>query len=300
MLNNKTLWWTLLTGWILGSTYWHVCRIKNLCDELATSALAINDIESEPVSNPLQITDSTQLSLEAKSNFRFAKSGFTPNFSDVRAELDSLQRYLIAYQATKRLTITGSYSPEENNYSAFPDLGIARAMEVKNILKNAGVPDSVINVKSHVDTNIAFHKDSLTGGISFAFAHKALLTEQDLAGAEQFESIFKPMNLYFPTASAQYIKTDQNQKFLMAAKQYLLRNVTSKLLLTGHTDDEDSEEWNLALSKKRALSVKRQFVAAGIAPDRILTTGKGETQPKASNQTAIGKKANRRVTIIVQ
>ena len=193
-----------------------------------------------------------------------------------------------------------SYSPEENNYSAFPDLGIARAMEVKNILKNAGVPDSVIIVESHVDTNIAFHKDSLTGGISFAFARKALLTELDLAGAEQFESIFKPMNLYFPTASAQYIKTGQNQKFLMAAKQYLLRNVTSKLLLTGHTDDEDSEEWNLALSKKRALSVKRQFVAAGIAPDRILTTGKGETQPKASNQTAIGKKANRRVTIIVQ
>jgi hypothetical protein len=32
MFNSKAFWWTSLIFWILGSAYWHVCRIKHLCD----------------------------------------------------------------------------------------------------------------------------------------------------------------------------------------------------------------------------------------------------------------------------
>ncbi|WAC12376.1 hypothetical protein [Dyadobacter pollutisoli] len=35
MFKSKALWWTLLTVWILGATYWHVCRIRLMCDVLA-------------------------------------------------------------------------------------------------------------------------------------------------------------------------------------------------------------------------------------------------------------------------
>ena len=70
--------------------------------------------------------------------------------------------------------------------------------------------------------------------------------------------------------------------------------------MTGHTDDEDSAEWNLVLSKRRANVIKKQFIAIGIPSERILTIGKGESEPKAANNTPEGKRTNRRVTIVVR
>jgi OmpA-OmpF porin, OOP family len=307
MLSNKTLWWTLLIGWIIGSAYWHVCKIKQLCDlpllptESADSAYTAVPAPSKSFlkKSSLKISDGTGLNLVSSGNFLFAKSDDKVIYSVVKPQLDSLSKYLLS-NPSKRLTITGIYSSDEKNTSVFPDLGIARAKAVKNILVTSGVADTILSLKSELDNGLVFENDSLSGGISFLFGELVFLTESDLAKAQKYESIFKPMDLYFPKASASYIKTEQNQKFLIEAKKYLLANQDKKLILTGHTDDEDSAEWNLILSKKRALSVKRQFSFAGIDPNRIVTIGKGETRPKLPNDTAQGKKANRRVTIVVQ
>jgi OOP family OmpA-OmpF porin len=83
------------------------------------------------------------------------------------------------------------------------------------------------------------------------------------------------------------------------AKKFLTENKDKKLLLTGHTDSDGGEPLNLALSKKRANIVKARFVAMGMPADRIVTDGKGETSPKVPNDSPAGKRANRRVTIVV-
>lgn len=298
-MQNKTLWWFLLAAWIGVSTYWHVCKIKELCDAplVSTQPAAASNA---PVSSPLTISDGPELNLHTPGNYGFAKSEATANSAAVKSEIDSLMRYLLA-NPNKRITITGSYSPEETNTTTFPDLGIARASDVKKYFVNQGLPDSIFTLKSQLNNEMVFVQDSLKGGIDFTFSNfQPNATENDLANAQKYESIFKPMDLYFPTASADYIKTNENAVFLAEAKKYLTLNKDKKLKLTGHTDNEDSAEWNLTLSKKRALAAKNQFVAAGIAADRIITDGKGESEPKASNDTPEGKRANRRVTIVVQ
>ena len=298
-MQNKTLWWFLLAAWIGVSTYWHVCKIKELCDAplVNTQPAAASNA---PVSSPLAISDDSELNLHTPGNYGFAKSEATANSAAFKSEIDSLMRYMLA-NPNKRVTITGSYSQEETNTTTFPDLGIARASDVKKYFVNQGLPDSIFTLKSQLNNNIVFLQDSLKGGIDFTFSNfQPIATENDLANAQKYESIFKPMDLYFPTASADYIKTNENAVFLAEAKKYLTLNKDKKLKLTGHTDNEDSAEWNLTLSKKRALAAKKQFVAAGIAADRIITDGKGESEPKASNDTPEGKRANRRVTIVVQ
>ena len=303
MTGNKTLWWTLLVGWIVGSAYWHVCKIKQLCDVPLLPTEVVDTLYTlaapESTLPGLNISDNPHLNLESSGNFHFRKSGFAVSYGSIKTVIDSLSMYILSNPG-KRVSITGSYSTQETNSSTFPDLGIARANEVKMILLKPGIPDSIFTLKSNLMDSIVFHSDSIVGGISFAFRTHGFLSETDLANVEKYESIFKPMDLYFPTASAHYIKTTENQKFLIEAKKYLSDNAGKKLLLTGHTDDEDSAEWNLILSRKRALSVKKQFSLAGIAPDRMITNGKGETQPKAANNNPQGKKANRRVTIVVQ
>ncbi len=124
-------------------------------------------------------------------------------------------------------------------------------------------------------------------------------TEEDLAKNEKYSSVFKPMNLYFRTNEANYIKTDENQKFLDEAKAYLAEHPDKSLSLTGHTDSAGADDANMKLSERRATDVKNQFTAKGFKAAQLTTAAKGETEPAASNDTPEGKKANRRVTIVV-
>ena len=72
-----------------------------------------------------------------------------------------------------------------------------------------------------------------------------------------------------------------------------------RLRLEGHTDKTGSAEHNLELSQKRAEAIKRYLVqTGGIAAERITTEGFGFSRPIATNATAEGRKANRRVEFI--
>ena len=79
----------------------------------------------------------------------------------------------------------------------------------------------------------------------------------------------------------------------------LVENTGVKIKIVGHTDSDGDDASNLALSKKRAESVKaflnKEF---GIDKSRMETDGKGETQPADKSNTAEGKANNRRVEFI--
>ncbi|GLT02337.1 OmpA family lipoprotein [Sphingobium jiangsuense] len=65
----------------------------------------------------------------------------------------------------------------------------------------------------------------------------------------------------------------------------------------GHTDSDGSDAYNQGLSERRAQSVANYLAMRGVQSARMATRGFGETQPIASNTTAEGKAANRRVEI---
>lgn len=75
----------------------------------------------------------------------------------------------------------------------------------------------------------------------------------------------------------------------------LLTDKNFSLKLAGHTDNTGSDALNLALSKDRAESIKSYLVSKGANASRIEATGYGESQPIATNKTAAGRQANRRV-----
>jgi len=71
----------------------------------------------------------------------------------------------------------------------------------------------------------------------------------------------------------------------------------------GYTDNQPIQrsKWkdNKELSDQRALSVKRYLINGGISENMIQAVGRGESMPVASNDTASGRSANRRVEIVV-
>ncbi|MEO0614935.1 MAG: OmpA family protein [Pseudomonadota bacterium] len=67
--------------------------------------------------------------------------------------------------------------------------------------------------------------------------------------------------------------------------------------VAGHTDSDGSVEYNQALSERRADSVAAYLRSQQVMGERIITLGQGELRPVASNATAAGKQANRRVEL---
>ncbi|PWJ60542.1 OmpA family protein [Dyadobacter jejuensis] len=79
----------------------------------------------------------------------------------------------------------------------------------------------------------------------------------------------------------------------------LKENAAVKVKIIGHTDSDGDDANNLALSKKRAESVKEALAADfGIDKARMETDGKGESEPASPNTTSEGKANNRRVEFI--
>ncbi|MDH3991500.1 MAG: OmpA family protein [Gammaproteobacteria bacterium] len=67
----------------------------------------------------------------------------------------------------------------------------------------------------------------------------------------------------------------------------------------GHTDSMGAEDYNQALSERRAMAVKDYVVSKGVDASIIDVSGKGESEPAASNDTEEGRALNRRVEIHV-
>lgn len=72
------------------------------------------------------------------------------------------------------------------------------------------------------------------------------------------------------------------------------------LTVAGFTDNTGSSQVNEELSEKRAEAVKKELVSDGLPETVINTQGMGPAQPVADNSTAMGRKQNRRVEIMIQ
>jgi OmpA-OmpF porin, OOP family len=100
---------------------------------------------------------------------------------------------------------------------------------------------------------------------------------------------------------------DFDKAVLKPAGKEKLNEVVAKLkdinleavVATGHTDSIGTVAYNQKLSVRRAEAVKAYLVHHGVPADRIYVSGKGKSQPIASNKTAAGRAKNRRVDVEV-
>jgi len=73
----------------------------------------------------------------------------------------------------------------------------------------------------------------------------------------------------------------------------------SQLLIVGHTDDTGSDSYNQGLSQRRSDAAATFLQSQGIARSRIQTSGKGESEPVATNESDSGRQQNRRVEVAI-
>jgi len=102
-----------------------------------------------------------------------------------------------------------------------------------------------------------------------------------------------PGQIVFESGSA--VLKPESDAAINQLKQYLDETPrVTKLRIEGHTDNVGQPAANETLSGQRALAIKVALVAKGIAKERLLAVGFGQTKPIADNATDDGKSKNRR------
>ncbi|MCE7041397.1 OmpA family protein [Dyadobacter sp. CY312] len=105
-------------------------------------------------------------------------------------------------------------------------------------------------------------------------------------------------NIFFQTGS---FDLDEKSKVeLDKLVDFLAKNPSIKIEISGHTDDVGSDKENLELSRKRALSVQEYLQKTGVPPARLSSKGFGESKPVAPNESESGRQKNRRIEWRIQ
>ena len=87
---------------------------------------------------------------------------------------------------------------------------------------------------------------------------------------------------------------DDARMVLDAKASVLVANPAVTLVITGHTDEQGTAEYNLALGQRRAAQVKRYLVNKGVQEGRLSVQSLGDSQPLATGTDAGSYEQNRR------
>lgn len=153
-------------------------------------------------------------------------------------------------------------------------------------------------------------RGAIVGGIAGAVAgnildRQAAALQQSISNPNvqivnhgSYLQVVMPEGILFATNSAAVSGPAQSD--LYAVARNLNQYPNSRVEVIGHTDNTGSAAYNLDLSQRRAQSVVGILAAAGVQQNRLVATGRGLTQPVASNATEAGRAQNRRVEIIIR
>ncbi|MBL4652488.1 MAG: PD40 domain-containing protein [Flavobacteriales bacterium] len=127
-----------------------------------------------------------------------------------------------------------------------------------------------------------------------AAAYKEVTKDVDLKKIE-IGSVIVLKNIFFDTDKATL--RPESTVELENVYKILTDNPSIKVELSGHTDSQGSDVYNLDLSDRRAKAVVNYLVKKGIPAKRLVPKGYGEAKPVATNETAEGRQMNRRTEL---
>lgn len=90
------------------------------------------------------------------------------------------------------------------------------------------------------------------------------------------------------------------QQSLTKLANVLTKYDRNRVTVVGHTDSTGSDAYNMDLSIRRADSVVGELENRGVPRGMLQADGRGEREPRATNDTEAGRQLNRRVEILIQ
>jgi len=284
---------------ILAGTYFYI----SCCSECGARVVeeppqeAVVPATPEATSYPFSFSDG-DYAYSDNDNYNFnisSSSILMPLATNMETGIASLKSFL-AENTGKVINITGYYKGNEDNATAFPNLGLARANSVKNHLVSKGISSTQINTIGKLMGDMVAKDGIYLGPVAYHLEGESENAEDELKAL--YEKInANPLVLYFNTAEASIdLNAEQRQK-IADISRYLDKVAGATTNVIGHTDNTGKAATNIKLGMDRANFAKEYLMRNGISETKINTSSKGQTSPIESNATEEGKAKNRRTVI---
>tara|TARA_R110002051_G_scaffold71624_5_gene129404 strand:+ start:42855 stop:43763 length:909 start_codon:yes stop_codon:yes gene_type:complete len=286
---------TIVAGTYFYRTCCSECNAGATTTEPSTEQVIIK--EPEATTYPFAI-DGNGFTYNTNDNYNFNVSShtiLTPLSPELENGVNGLKEHLETND-NNVINVTGFYTSDEENKTAFPNLGLARANNIKNDLASKGIPTAQINTYGKLMDEMIAKDGTYWGAASFGLIEKSATDDDELKAL--YEKIkADPLILYFDTAEAS-ISLDATQRQKVAdISRYLDKVAGATTSVVGHTDATGQASTNMRLGQDRADFAKNYLMTNGIAEDKIIASSKGQTQPIANNTTEEGREKNRRTVI---
>jgi outer membrane protein OmpA-like peptidoglycan-associated protein len=175
-----------------------------------------------------------------------------------------------------------------------------------------GVLGNVLSAEGRRSENTAIGAAigaALGGGAGYAMDRQRQDFEQELAAEQarndvQIEQLRRDVLLLTLDQDVQFAVDSAAiqpgfRDTLSKVADVLNRHPGTEVTVIGHTDSTGAPSYNQTLSERRAVAVRDELVAMGVGGGRLTTVGRGESEPRASNDTSAGRAANRRVELVL-
>ena len=240
---------------------------------------------------------------KTNENFKFLNENATliqPVSDSLNIGIENLKNYF-SDNPNKSLKITGYANENEKNETLFPNLGYARANDLKNFLISKGFEPKKFQLEGLVTKNWMTNGDTIIGPSDFKIITN---DSNDVSNAVDWNALKQsinanPLTLYFKTNQTNVVLTNDERQKIADISKYLDNVPYSSILVEGHTDNVGARDLNTSLGLKRANFVKDYLGKNGIDINKIKTSSKGPDIPILPNDTEEGKAKNRRSIITI-
>lgn len=185
------------------------------------------------------------------------------------------------------LTITGYYIKGEDNNSTMVNIGLARAHQLRKLLKNELHEDRIRLSSKRMPAAPSSGVNQYFNALSYKWTPKP---------KPRVEVLSDRIIIRFPFNSIEKEGDKEIDQYLnKLAKR--VKESKEKVSLTGHTDNIGEAEANFKIGLRRAKMIRDILIQKGVNRNQISTHSKGIEEPIFTNETEEGRNKNRRVVL---
>ena len=193
------------------------------------------------------------------------------------------------------LEVVGYYYDGEAAPEGYENMGLARAASIIDELAAAGIPRDRM-VPRFKKLPAGDKPASATEKFEAGGYHWASRQEEGSNATQIVELSRDEIKVRFPFNESVKNLGKENEDYLKALAERISAS-GERVTIVGHTDNVDTDAFNLRLGQKRADFIKDKLQSYGAPAAQITTSSKGESDPEATNKTAEGRRVNRRAVI---
>lgn len=120
---------------------------------------------------------------------------------------------------------------------------------------------------------------------------KSVFTKSDTIGQITF------LDIRFEFAKSEILP--ESKHLIKKVAEAMERNPKLIIKINGHTDDIGNDEFNMKLSRERAMAVVNELIRLGIDQGRLKSEGFGESRPLVPNDSEVNRSKNRRTEFVI-